>query len=105
MKLHATLLAATALAVSAGTASAEKWDMPMAYAATNFHSEVGANFAACVTEGTGGDLEVVTHPSGSLFPERNPLMRSNTSDLPASLCSLPSCASAWSITVIAQCFS
>ena len=40
----------------------------MAYAATNFHSEVGANFGACVTDGTGGDLEIVTHPSGSLFP-------------------------------------
>ena len=63
-----TLLAGTAIAAAvAGPATAEKWDMPMAYAATNFHSEVGANFAACVTEGTGGDLEIVTHPSGSLF--------------------------------------
>ncbi|MEM1429870.1 MAG: TRAP transporter substrate-binding protein [Pseudomonadota bacterium] len=62
------LLGATALSVAAGAASAEKWDMPMAYAATNFHSEVGASFAACVTEGSGGDLEIVTHPSGSLFP-------------------------------------
>jgi len=63
-----TLLAGTAIAAAvAGPATAEKWDMPMAYAATNFHSEVGANFAACVTEGTGGGLEIVTHPSGSLF--------------------------------------
>ncbi len=62
------LLGATALTVAASAATAEKWDMPMAYAATNFHSEVGANFAACVTEGTGGDLEIVTHPSGALFP-------------------------------------
>lgn len=62
-----TLLGATALAVAATAAHAEKWDMPMAYSATNFHSETGASFAACVTEGTGGDLEVVTHPSGSLF--------------------------------------
>ena len=31
--------AATALALIAGTAWAEKWDMPMAYAATNFHSD------------------------------------------------------------------
>lgn len=64
-----TLLAATAAtALSAGAALADKWDMPMAYAATNFHSEVGANFAQCVTDGTGGSLEIVTHPSGSLFP-------------------------------------
>ncbi|MEM9248022.1 MAG: TRAP transporter substrate-binding protein [Pseudomonadota bacterium] len=62
------LLGASALAVTASAATAEKWDMPMAYAATNFHSEVGANFAACVTDGTGGDLEIVTHPSGALFP-------------------------------------
>ncbi|MEM6849106.1 MAG: C4-dicarboxylate ABC transporter substrate-binding protein, partial [Pseudomonadota bacterium] len=60
---------ATAIAmVWSGAAMAEKWDMPMAYSASNFHSEVGAEFAACVTEGTGGELEIVTHPSGSLFP-------------------------------------
>jgi len=41
--------------------------MPMAYSATNFHSETGAQFAACVTSGTGGDIEIVTHASGSLF--------------------------------------
>ena len=45
----------------------EKWDMPMAYSATNFHSATGAEFAKCVTTGTGGDIEIVTHPSGSLF--------------------------------------
>ena len=68
MKRLASLLAATAISTAAATAAqAEKWDMPMAYAATNFHSEVGAEFAKCVTEATGGDLEIVTHPSGSLF--------------------------------------
>jgi TRAP-type C4-dicarboxylate transport system substrate-binding protein len=68
MKHMKSLMAASALALTAGVASAETWDMPMAYAATNFHSEVGANFAQCVTDATGGDLEIVTHPSGSLFP-------------------------------------
>lgn len=68
MKTLARLMAATALSTFAATAAqAEKWDMPMAYAATNFHSEVGADFAKCVTEATGGNLEIVTHPSGSLF--------------------------------------
>ena len=33
----------------------------------NFHSATGAEFAKCVTTGTGGDIENVTHPSGSLF--------------------------------------
>jgi len=50
-----------------GTASAEKWDMPMAYSGTNFHSQTGEQFAQCVTSGTGGEIEIVTHPSGSLF--------------------------------------
>ncbi len=63
--------AASALALTstlAAPAMAEKWDMPMAYSATNFHSATGAEFAKCVTTGTGGDIEIVTHPSGSLFP-------------------------------------
>jgi len=51
----------------AGTAHAEKWDMPMAYSGSNFHSVTGAEFAKCVTTGTGGEIEIVTHPSGSLF--------------------------------------
>lgn len=51
----------------ASSLAAEKWDMPMAYSASNFHSQVGAEFAQCVTTGTGGDVEIVTHPSGSLF--------------------------------------
>lgn len=62
------LLAATALtAASALSASAETWDMPLAYAATNFHSENAAEFATCVKDKTGGAMEIVTHPSGSLF--------------------------------------
>lgn len=59
------LLAATALAGTAATA--ETWDMPMAYPATNYHTENGVTFAECVTEGTGGALEIVVHPNGSLF--------------------------------------
>lgn len=67
MKFMKTLLVTSALSVSiVGTAAAEKWDMPMAYAASNYHSENGAAFAKCVTEKSGG-LEVVTHPGGSLF--------------------------------------
>ncbi|NQV98489.1 MAG: TRAP transporter substrate-binding protein [Rhodospirillales bacterium] len=64
-----SVLAAGAIVATAGvgTAQAEKWDMPMAYSATNFHSATGAEFAKCVTTGTGGAIEIVTHPSGSLF--------------------------------------
>ena len=39
------------------------WPIPQ----TNFHSATAAEFAKCITTGTGGDIEVVTHPSGSLF--------------------------------------
>ena len=68
MKKLTNLLAATALTAAATVpALAEKWDMPMAYAASNFHSATGAEFAKCVTTGTGGEIEIVTHPSGALF--------------------------------------
>ncbi|MEO0387402.1 MAG: TRAP transporter substrate-binding protein [Pseudomonadota bacterium] len=60
--------ACAAAALFAAPAFAEKWDMPMAYSGSNFHSVTGAEFAKCVTTGTGGDIEIVTHPSGSLFP-------------------------------------
>ncbi len=55
------------LGLSAGIASAEKWDMPLAYSATNYHSENAAAFAEAVTSATDGALEIVTHPSGSLY--------------------------------------
>lgn len=68
MKKFTSLLAATALtAATAAPALAETWDLPMAYSGSNFHSVTGAEFAKCVTTGTGGEIEIVTHPSGSLF--------------------------------------
>ena len=69
MKLlkRSVILGAMSMAM-AMPAIAEKWDMPMAYSGSNFHSVTGAEFAKCVTTGTGGDIEIVTHPSGSLFP-------------------------------------
>ena len=55
------------LALGATGVNAEKWDMPMAYAASNYHSQNGAEFAKCVTDSSGGKLEIITHPGGSLF--------------------------------------
>lgn len=61
-----TLIAAgVAFALSAPGAWADKWDMALAYSATNYHSEIAAEFAAEVTANS--DLEIVTHPGGSLF--------------------------------------
>lgn len=59
--------AAVALTAALPAMAAEKWDMPMAYSASNFHSENGAEFAECVTKGTNGDIEITTHPGGALF--------------------------------------
>ncbi len=68
MKRIITTAAAGVLALGwATSAMAEKWDMPLAYPATNFHSETAAAFAEAVKKGTGGKLEIVTHPGGSLF--------------------------------------
>ncbi|MGI9412613.1 MAG: TRAP transporter substrate-binding protein [Hyphomicrobiales bacterium] len=63
-----SIVAATAMgALSTAAVAGEKWDMPLAYSATNYHSENAAAFAKAVTERTKGELEIVTHPSGSLF--------------------------------------
>ncbi len=62
------LAAGLAVGVLAQPAIAgEKWDMPMAYADSNYHSQTGKAFAACVGQATGGELEIVVHSSGSLF--------------------------------------
>ena len=65
--IKTTLIAAAAMAMAAGTAKAEKWDMPMAYAASNFHSEMGVVFAEKVKSYTNGDIDITVHPGGSLF--------------------------------------
>jgi TRAP-type C4-dicarboxylate transport system substrate-binding protein len=39
----------------------------MAYAATNFHSEMGVVFADKVRDYTGGAIDITVHPGGSLF--------------------------------------
>jgi TRAP-type C4-dicarboxylate transport system substrate-binding protein len=62
------LLATTAvLAMTASAALAESWDMPVAYADTNYHTDVAKQFAQCVGTATGGEIEITVHPAGSLF--------------------------------------
>jgi len=72
MKMTAKLMtgvatAALTLTTALPAFAAEKWDMPMAYSASNFHSENGVEFAKCVTDGTSGEIEITVHPGGSLF--------------------------------------
>ncbi len=60
----------TALSVSivfSAGAAAENWDMPMAYADSNYHSQNGKLFASAVGTCTGGDLTITVHAGGSLF--------------------------------------
>ncbi|CTQ51210.1 C4-dicarboxylate-binding periplasmic protein precursor [Jannaschia donghaensis] len=59
----AMLTATTALA----DGHAQAWDMPMAYAASNFHSEQGEIFADKVRDYTDGAIDITVHPGGSLF--------------------------------------
>ena len=52
---------------AAADGHAQAWDMPMAYAATNFHSEHGVVFADKVREYTEGAIDITVHAGGSLF--------------------------------------
>ncbi|MDE0044560.1 MAG: TRAP transporter substrate-binding protein [bacterium] len=59
---------ATSLMLSFGAAmAAERWDLPMAYADSNYHTQNGKLFAEAVGVCTGGELEIVVHGGGSLF--------------------------------------
>ena len=61
------LAIAAVLGLSAGASAAEKWDMPMAYADSNFHTQNGKDFAEAIKVATGGELEIIVHGGGSLF--------------------------------------
>ena len=68
LKTAAALALTTAIAAPAlADGHAQNWDMPMAYSATNFHSENGVKFAECVGAGTNGEINITVHASGSLF--------------------------------------
>ncbi len=49
------------------TMAAEKWDMPMAYTDSNFHTQNGKSFAEAIEVATQGQLDVKVHGGGSLF--------------------------------------
>ena len=59
-----------ALSVALGVTPAlsqTKWDLPAAYAATNFHSENLVQFAKDVDQATAGKLKITVHANASLF--------------------------------------
>ena len=69
------LLASTMALIFAGMASKTsdgadahiKWDMPMAYADSNYQTQNAKQFAEQVMECSGGEFEIVIHGSGSLL--------------------------------------
>lgn len=62
--LLATSVATLALS---GVASAENWDMPVAYPANNYHTENAQIFVDAVRDCTEGELDITIHAGGSLF--------------------------------------
>ena len=70
MRVRHSLCAAVAalFLVSASLpAAAQSWDMPTAYAPTNFHTVNIDKFAAGVKDSTGGKLNIKVHPGASLY--------------------------------------
>ena len=69
MSFRAVLVAAaiTVAVAFSPTARAEKWDMPVAYPESNYHTQNAKQFADEVRKATNGKIDIVVHPSGSLF--------------------------------------
>lgn len=65
--LVSTGLLAVLPALAMPAAAAQKWDLPTAYPAANFHTVNAQNFAKCVNEGSAGEIEIAIHPNGTLF--------------------------------------
>ena len=65
--VFALTIGATLFAPISSLTAGEKWDMPMAYAPGNFHSQTAMMFAKSVERATGGELKIVVHAGGSLF--------------------------------------
>ncbi|MEH6625250.1 MAG: TRAP transporter substrate-binding protein [Motiliproteus sp.] len=66
-KLITGLASVTLVAAGSLAMATEKWDMPMAYTDSNFHTQNGKSFAAAINLATSGKLDVKVHGGGSLF--------------------------------------
>ena len=53
--------------VAMGVAAQTRWDLPTAYAASNFHTENLVQFVSDVEKASNGQLKVTLHPNASLF--------------------------------------
>ena len=67
-KFSLTAVAFTVPLLTCASAFAQtKWDLPAAYAASNFHTENLVQFAADVDKATAGKLKITVHANASLF--------------------------------------
>ena len=60
-------LTAAALSLCTAVTAQTRWDLPVAYPATNFHTENISQFAKDVDAATGGKLKITVHANASLF--------------------------------------
>lgn len=69
-----------------------KWDMPVPYNESNFHTQNILQFAKDLSGATGGKLTIQVHPAGSLFkhPEIKPSVRRGLAPIGEILASLAS---------------
>ena len=68
VRLAALAIAAALFSPASSVTAGQNWDMPMAYAPGNFHSQTAMLFAKAVERATDGELKIVVHAGGSLFP-------------------------------------
>lgn len=61
------VLAAAALGFATSASAQTRWDMPVPYGDTNFHTQNIVQFAEDVKSATDGGLEITVHSNGSLF--------------------------------------
>lgn len=70
------LLTASALALMSSTATAQAvWDVSIPWGPAEFHTINAQNFADAVNEATGGEVEMIVHPGGSLGVRANESLR------------------------------
>lgn len=92
-RLFLSPLVALAALAAAGTAGAQtKWDMPVPYGDGNFHTKNALQFATDIEKGTGGQVKIVIHSSGSLIkhPEIKKSVRQGVAPIGEILVSLAS---------------
>jgi TRAP-type C4-dicarboxylate transport system substrate-binding protein len=77
-------LAAMSVGLMAGAATAQtKWDLPTAYPVGNFHTVNMQKMADAVKAGSGGKLDIVIHPNGSLYKANEIKRAVQTGQVPA----------------------